>query len=390
MNVKRKSTLFFVGVSTIILILALHTAILTGNQDDQRLRYRIGCPEGDDYCPSRYDSLFTDKENYKKGEEVKLVFSNLKDFAYLVENIKIYSKKTVGETRTLLYEDTEVGEIPPSRNSWTWSWNQKDNEGNQADRGYYLARLKTNCCGYYRAYFRIAIPGGSALPTPPTPPKEPIPSTPQWFFVTPMSSSNIRLNWEDGSDNENGFNIYRNGQLVGRVGKNQTTYLDRNLDSDTTYCYRVTSFNTEGESELTPQQCSSPTPPPVLKPPSTPGDVNASLSSTEPLTIKITWRDTSDDEDGFKIYRNGELITRTGPNQTSYLDRNIRRGSSYYYRVTAYNDAGESGLSSRTRQFTISSAPQPTEAVEGFSQTQLLVALGMVIMIIGYTFLQVG
>jgi len=64
--------------------------------------------------------------------------------------------------------------------------------------------------------------------------------------------------------------------------------------------------------------------------------------NTKPMTL--SWEDTSENEDGFRIYRiaNNEkrIIAEVGPNVTQYIDRSAPAGACYV--VTAFNSAGES------------------------------------------------
>jgi len=65
--------------------------------------------------------------------------------------------------------------------------------------------------------------------------------------------------------------------------------------------------------------------------------------------IDLIWIDHANNEDGFKVERssngvNFAQITTTGPNVTNAADRAVRPGSTNYYRVLAYNVAGDSPL----------------------------------------------
>lgn len=73
--------------------------------------------------------------------------------------------------------------------------------------------------------------------------------------ATPMSSSRINLTWQDNSNNESGFNIFRRVgspsgtySQIATVGSNVTSYQNVNLTSSTLYCYDVFSFNSQGFS----------------------------------------------------------------------------------------------------------------------------------------------
>jgi subtilisin family serine protease len=83
---------------------------------------------------------------------------------------------------------------------------------------------------------------------------------------------------------------------------------------------------------------------PVL--PDAPSDLDAQVYPAEfGYDIELTWLDNSDNESGFIIYRkSGNAfweIGRTGPNETSYWDRELPAGYWYYY-VRSYRQDGES------------------------------------------------
>ena len=66
-----------------------------------------------------------------------------------------------------------------------------------------------------------------------------------------------KLAWQDTSQNESGFRIYRvvgqEKRLVGEVGANVTQFIDRRAPAGA--CYIVTAFNDEGESSPTSVAC---------------------------------------------------------------------------------------------------------------------------------------
>lgn len=88
-------------------------------------------------------------------------------------------------------------------------------------------------------------------------------------------------------------------------------------------------------------------PPPA---PFAPFDLTATAISSE--QIDLAWKDTSRDKKGSYIYRkdtNGfRKIAVLDPNGTSYTDSPLKPETTYRYKVTNYNDSGESSPSNET------------------------------------------
>lgn len=66
-------------------------------------------------------------------------------------------------------------------------------------------------------------------------------------------------------------------------------------------------------------------------------------------SLTLTWRDNSDNEDGFIIERSRDGINfaeigRVGVDVETYTDTAITYDIDYWYRVAAYNAAGTSGF----------------------------------------------
>jgi hypothetical protein len=81
-------------------------------------------------------------------------------------------------------------------------------------------------------------------------------------FQNESPAAQLRLSWNDNSDNEEGFEIQRmtadGGFLaISIVGTNATSYADLNLAAGSTYCYRVRAFNADAISNYSNLGCAT-------------------------------------------------------------------------------------------------------------------------------------
>jgi uncharacterized protein YraI len=109
--------------------------------------------------------------------------------------------------------------------------------------------------------------------------------------------------------------------------------------------------NIEGDVSTLPIVAAPPTPTPAI--PAAPahvGLINQKCSidhSTKPIMyvsqFRLKWTDMSYNEDGFRVYRDGDLVAEVAANTTDVTDVVSRRNKRVYsYYVTAYNEVGES------------------------------------------------
>ncbi len=185
-----------------------------------------------------------------------------------------------------------------------------------------------------------------------------VPNAPEDLEAVSISTSKIKLTWEDESDNEDGFKIERKKSggsysQIATVGKNVTSYTNSGLANDTRYYYRVRAYNEAGNSSYS-NEASAVTGDDEDKP-DRPRDLEAVSISTS--KIKLTWEDESDNEDGFKIERKKSggsysQIATVGRNVTSYTNSGLANDTRYYYRVRAYNEAGNSSYSNEASAVT--------------------------------------
>jgi fibronectin type 3 domain-containing protein len=173
-----------------------------------------------------------------------------------------------------------------------------------------------------------------------------LPPDPSSLQTTLVTTGEIDLAWQDNSDNEDGFNLYRqtggSGDffLVASLPADTTSYKDASLSAGTLYTYHLQAFNLAGPSGVDELSVTTVTAAPTSVSAS-PGNGQVTVSWTAPTGAAT-----------FNVYksttRGGEGSTpyQTGLTTTSFTDTGLTNGSTYYYEVTAVDSGGESSLSS--------------------------------------------
>jgi predicted phage tail protein len=180
------------------------------------------------------------------------------------------------------------------------------------------------------------------------------PTAPSSLTATANSTTQITLNWTDNANNETGFKIERSANAgsgfteIAQVGANVTTFINTNLQAGTTYFYRVRAYHSAGNSAYSNEASAT-----TLQPAPTAPTAPVNLKATSPLQgqIVLNWDDNANDETGFKIERSVTSgsgfteIAQVTANTTTYTDNNLQIGSTFFYRVRAYNSVGNSTYS---------------------------------------------
>jgi Fibronectin type III domain len=131
------------------------------------------------------------------------------------------------------------------------------------------------------------------------------------------------------------------------------------------YTYRDSIFGAppaaEPVAEAEPEPEPEPEPPPP--PPSAPSNLVA--TSTNPRSVTLSWTDSSDNEAAFRIERRPEAqtiysrVSDLPPNSTTFQDSSVQASTTYFYRIIARNDQGESPSSNEAGATTIALPPPP-------------------------------
>jgi len=216
---------------------------------------------------------------------------------------------------------------------------------------YTFSKLGLGESAGYSYYFSAQDSGGAPatataeLDAPdvnPTPP----PAAPDGLVANTISQSKIGLSWNDNSDDETAFYIYRwpegasAWELAGIVGADATTVEDTGLACGTRYTYRMRAYRSgDGQfSDYTDTDDSRT----ALCDIQAPTDLSATaISQTQ---IDLVWSDNSDDETAFYVERSPDSsdwtdIETSAANSESYSDSDLGCNETYTYRIRAYRDA---------------------------------------------------
>jgi hypothetical protein len=96
--------------------------------------------------------------------------------------------------------------------------------------------------------------------------------------------------------------------------------------------------------------------------PNAPTGLTATAGSVQGLQVQLSWTDASSNENAFKIERSTDNLNFiengvASVNATSYTDKSVEAGKTYYYRVRSTNPVGDSLYTSVAQATTISPTP---------------------------------
>ncbi|MCE5249058.1 SUMF1/EgtB/PvdO family nonheme iron enzyme [bacterium] len=191
------------------------------------------------------------------------------------------------------------------------------------------------------------------------------PAAPSNLQAETISFSEIKLTWKDNSTSEQGFII---GKKEGTgsftylsVDAGVTTYSDTWLKSDTQYTFRVQAYNSAGNSAYSNESSAH----------TQPGPSNLQTETISYSEIKLTWKDNSKNEQGFRIERKEGSwsyieIGIVGTDVTTYSATGLKSDTLYTFRVRAYSTNGNSEYSNESSartQYQPPAAPSNLQAV---------------------------
>ncbi|MDR1325064.1 MAG: fibronectin type III domain-containing protein [Treponema sp.] len=177
-------------------------------------------------------------------------------------------------------------------------------------------------------------------------------SAPANLRVTSATPSSITLTWDPVSGGTEYYKIYRD-DLSGAGLLNTTSatsYTDNTVSANTSYTYEVSAYAKNEEGAAASIQGQTPTSAEGTAPATAP-TVSAEALSDDG-SIKVTWTSVPG-ATGYIIYfsmtESGQYTAQTpvwtSATETWYTDTDVQPGQTWYYKVCAYNAAGNGPLS---------------------------------------------
>ncbi|MBN1448709.1 MAG: fibronectin type III domain-containing protein [Bacteroidetes bacterium] len=180
------------------------------------------------------------------------------------------------------------------------------------------------------------------------------PAAPRNLTASAVNHISIRVTWERGSENEDGYEMERktpgcDWALLTTAGPGDGDILDENLEMTTQYCYRVRAENDLGYSGWSNEACATTTDLPV---PDAPFGLRAEADG--PTSITLNWVAPSPNyAETFEIEQSLTGNENDFSRLTAEADGKVRTHTltglepqtEYCYRIRAVNRSGASGYS---------------------------------------------
>ena len=152
-----------------------------------------------------------------------------------------------------------------------------------------------------------------------------------------LVSNQIHLSWVDRASDEDGYEVQRalgegNAfRVIASLEAGAVSYVDTGLDPETVFSYRVRATKGADTSDFSNVASTETLPGPPLP------ALALSAEATSSTTIRLSWLDQSEREDGFFVQRKdteeGEFVTlgAVDPNKEIYSDEGLTPYTRYWY-----------------------------------------------------------
>ena len=201
------------------------------------------------------------------------------------------------------------------------------------------------------------------------------PAAPSNLIARVISETEVELRWKNNATNAQGIRIERklpghDYDPVGEVIGDLAFFSDKKLSPKSVYYYRVYAFNSKGlsdysneivvQTKIIGQDPGDPGGSEEV--PATPTDLAGEVKEGQ---VVLSWKDNATNEDGYRLhvsigdFNNYALYKELPKDTTTYTDANLNiPGTTFFFKVTAYNLSGGDSIPSNEIMIRIKAASE--------------------------------
>jgi len=164
------------------------------------------------------------------------------------------------------------------------------------------------------------------------------PPVPSGLTAT-AGNAQVHLAWNP-SAGATSYNVYRSTSpgtegTIAYSSPSTNSYTDTGVTNGTTYYYKVSAANANGQSVQSSEVSAKPNVPPAA-----PSNLTATASSG--TNVNLAWTNNATGATGNEVYRSTDNVTftkiaTTAPTASTYADATVVKLTTYYYKVDATN-----------------------------------------------------
>ena len=201
-------------------------------------------------------------------------------------------------------------------------------------------------------------------------------SAPSSLNATTVDADSIKLTWRDNSSIETHFTVQKSGTsstgpwttVTSSLGANVEAYTVNSLGAGKKYWFRVRAYNSNDTSPWSNVDNAT------TKDTKAAAPTGLTATASNDDVINLAWTDNANNEDGFKVYRSSDgtnytQVATKGINAQSYSNTGLAGNRKYWFKVYAYNTAGNSSASNVASDTTAPQAPSALTATAGSGAT---------------------
>ena len=181
----------------------------------------------------------------------------------------------------------------------------------------------------------------------------------------------ITLTWNDNSQNEDSFKVYKGSTLIHTTAANAESYVVTGLTPGHSYTFTVKAYSTVAGYSAGAGTSTGTNDPAIIITedlPNKPSGLTATPLST--TSARLNWIDNSNNEVDFHVEKSATSATEgfsqigtVGGNVTTYTATGLDSATQYWFRVRAHNAAGYSGYSNVATTTSYAEISPPTNVV---------------------------